>query len=792
MALGSSYFNGLLGRLFRRGAEQEILGGLNFTDGLELEADLTENYYNVRARNTGDEYDITHSRYGGGADKTATQNSTAFERALEDAADAGKGVIIVPGAGTYEFNEQIWVPSSNIGLSFPHGAKLKPTAEIPVLIAVGNVDTQITTTEENFLASNAAAGALTITLDAGKGANFAANGYYLLKSDAIIPGHDSAVVVETCEIISVYSVTGDVLELNRPLRYSYLTADDAQIYRVDWIEGFFADGLAIDGNDQIACSIALCMSGCLEPYVINTRFFDLQQRGIRMQYNWQARIHNYFQSNARSALFQDAGVSLNGYALSEGGACEGLRASKLQIRSCRHGYTTSGVVSNTGVSSPLNTPGFGVPSYSVIEGDHAAARGAGWDTHETGYRLTFKCRTLGSLGVGFQDRCVETRWIDCDAQDTIGAAFQIGADAQGSELTNFRHKNTNLGTDEASSTDWTRQSAIVDNGVNTRIGVPRPNHIDNGGFLLWERGTSFTANGGTANRWQLTEGTGAAVTVSRGSHGETLPEAGANFLRFQVTTAGSTNSTLSQYFDDVRSFAGKRVTLSFRMRDDLDGSLVTAHVRQYFGTGGSPSADVTTTPVTRRVDGSWRKYNLQIDVPLLTGKTIGTAEDSYLQLVITFPLSVALWDIDNVKLEVGDTVTDYVPRTLAEEKRACVLWYEKSYNDGQDPGSASTGGRQQIAAYQTGLTDAKIANLYTRTVHMARKGRTPTCSTYAAGSGTAGTIRNNTQAIDVDRDIVAGFQSFQVSPTVAAVTAGNVVSGDELEFHWTAAVPLFE
>jgi hypothetical protein len=75
---------------------------------------------------------------------------------------------------------------------------------------------------------------------------------------------------------------------------------------------------------------------------------------------------------------------------------------------------------------------------------------------------------------------------------------------------------------------------------------------------------------------------------------------------------------------------------------------------------------------------------------------------------------------------------------------------------------------------------------------MARKGRSPTCAVYAAVSGTAGTIRNITQAIDVNRDVIAGYQSFQVSPTVAAVTAGNVVSGDELEFHWTAAVPDFE
>ena len=729
-----------------------------------------------------------------GASPTAT---AAVNRAAIQGALTAGGLVLFPGdPGTvYDFDAQLLVPNSNTVLWAPGGAKIRPSVAIPIPLAFGNVDTQIITGEGNTLAANAAAGALSVTVAVGKGANFAANGYYLIRCDTIIPEHDAAVVVQTCEIINVYQVTGDVLSLNRPLRYAYTTAANADIYRVDWLTGIGVLGLGIDGNDQIACAIGMCFSCCLNPKISGLHFENLQQRGIRMQYCLDARIDDYTQINGRSAGFQGAPSNLNAYAISEGGACEGLIATGLHIERCRHGYTTSGVVGNNGASSPLNTPGFGVPTGSILSGDHFGSKGAGWDTHETGVDITFRgCRTFGSLGVGFQDRCVRTKWENCFARDTIGAAIQLGSDAQYSELINFRYKNTNLGTDEASSTDWTKNSPIQDNGVGTKLGDPQPNHIDNGSFEIWERNTSFTATGGTANRWKLTEGAGATVTVSRGTLAETRPERGRYYLRFDRTVAGAAASTLSQYIDDVRTFAGKQVTLSFDMRDGIGGTDVLFYLRQDFGTGGSPSADVDTAIKTLLIDGAWRRYNVTFDVPLLTGKTIGSNEDSDLQLIIELPIAagVNILDIDNVKLEISPVVTNYIPRPISEEATACRRWYEKSYNDGQNPGSASTGGRVEMAAFITGLTAAQAATVYTRVVHMTRKGRSPTCATYAAVSGTAGALRNITQAIDIDRDIIAGYQSFQVRCTAADVTGGQVANGDTVEFHWTAAVPDFE
>ncbi len=726
----------------------------------------------------------------------ATLNVTAIRAAIAAAEDAGGGEVVFPGGpdARYPINAQINVTRSNVKLSAPGGAKLFLQAAIPIAVAVGSIDTGIVTTDGNTLLADAAVGAQSVTLVAGKGAGLTAGSTVLLLSDTIVP-RMVGTVVQQAEFVNVYSIAGDVLTLSRPLRYNYTTAANARIYRINWITGFSVNGLGIDGNNQIASAIGICASWCWKPSFTDMDFNDLQQRGIRMQGCFGAIVDRYRQSNGRSAGFQGAPSSLNAYAISEGGPCEGLQATNLEIDRCRHGYTTSGMVGNNGASSPLNTPGFGVPTGSRINGVHTNPRGAGWDTHETGLDIHFdNCVTIGGLTVGAQNRCVGTKFTNLRVYNCVGAAIQFGSDSVDAALESLEYKDTNQGTDEATGVDWTKRSVVVDNGVGTRIGAPQQNHIDNAQFGIWERNTTFSATGGTANRWQLTLGTGASATVSRGTLAETAPHAGKYFLRLDRTVTGSTATTLSQYFDDVRIFAGKRLTFSFEMRDSLGATDMSFLVRQHFGTGGSPSADVDSTPVVRLVDGAFRKYNVQFDVPLLTGKTIGSNENSSFQLIVSLPTAAGVmsFDIRNAKLEVPHMPTAFIPRAPADDVAACRRWYEKSYNDGQNPGSASTGGRQQMAAYQSGLSDAKVVTLYTKTVPMVRKGRSPTCATYAASSGTAAALRNVTQGIDIDRDIVAGFQSFQVRVTEANVTGGQVVSGDNIEFHWTAAVPDFE
>jgi hypothetical protein len=730
----------------------------------------------------------SYGALGGGADDTEAIQDTI------DAAEATSrgGLVIFPdGQGQrYGISSQLTVAESNIWLWAPGGARLKLLSAIPIAIAVGDIETGINMTQSNTLASDAAAGSLSVTLASGKGANFTAGAVVMVKSTAVVPEHHSAVVNKRAEFATIFDVTGDVLTLSRPLRYTYNTADTAEVYNISWVENFGAIGLGIDGNSQVDCSTGLQLSWCLNPLIRDISAVDLQQRFLRLQGCKDARVEGLRQTNGLSNGFQ-GDINHFSYSIIEGGLTEGTVITGEHVDRVRHGYTTgAGWASNSGPTSGVIT-GIGVPTGTIIADSVSSnARGTGWDTHEVGIDITFSnCKTLGGLFHGFVSRSVRTRFVDCGAYDTIGAAMQLGADAIDTIIEGFDWERTNLGVDDSTGTDWSKWSPIVDNSPRSYIGKPAPNLIDNGNFEFWDRGNTFSASGATANRWKLTLGSGAAGTVGQISHtpgGSELAESSRYYLEFDRTTTGSGSSFLSQYIEDIRLISGQRVVVSFDARATIDATELTVFLRQYFGTGGSPSASVDTTAAVRILTTGWHRYTAVFDVPSIAGQTIGSNEDAALILFFELPTSegVVKVRLDRVKLEVGRTPTDFVPESYAEQRERCARWYQTSYVDGQSPGSASTSGNVLMAA------STANANLYRRTVFLTtRMGRTPTITTYAPTSGTVAKVRNVTAGTDLDSTAInIGTQSFHAG----AATGVGITALDVLALSWTAAVADFE
>lgn len=719
----------------------------------------------------------------------ATRNVLAIQEAIDLASVAG-GVVLFPGdtATRYPINGQLTVMASNVKLLAPGGAKLYVYSSIPVAIAVGDIEVGVDLTQGNTLASDVAAGALSIPLSAGKGTNVTAGTWLMVKSNAIIPGHHAAVVNKVAEFVRVFSIATDTLTLDGPLRFSYATADDAQVYVIDWVENFSIEGLGFDGNDQTSCAIALQLSWCLSPTVSGSSAEDLEQRFVRFQGCLQHRASGIRQHNGLSTGFVGSGFS---YVTAEQGLCQDGIIDGVQAYSCRHAYTTgAGWTDNNGTTSAVIT-GIGVPMDTLVcDGVHHNSRGAGWDTHEVGLGITWRnLKTIGSSQIGFQVRSVNTKVIDCFARDCIGAVIQVGADAIGTVVRGLTYENTNLGTDTATSTDWTKVSKVQDNSPDANFGPEAPNELDNGSFEIWDRAASFTANGGTANRWHLTLGTGASVTVTRRATDPVAePHPGKYYLRFDRTVAGSSASFLGQRIDDVRSFAGKRLQLSFRMRDSLGGTDINWVARQYFGTGGSPSADVDTTSQTLTIDGSWRWYNVSIDVPTLTGKTIGSDEVSAFILLLQLPSAagVTQLDIDNVKLEVGEMPTSYLAKSPAAERSACARWFQMSYRENSFPGDATSIGAVTMVA-------PVASTLYARqwVTYGERMGRIPTVVFYST-DGTINTIRNTVTGPGNNAAAVTPASGPGITGFYGGATGGTVNVGDVFQGHWTASVAGFE
>jgi hypothetical protein len=226
---------------------------------------------------------------------------------------------------------------------------------------------------------------------------------------------------------------------------------------------------------------------------------------------------------------------------------------------------------------------------------------------------------------------------------------------------------------------WTN---LVSGGGGTQ------NAIINGGFDIWQRGSSFTpAAGGvqtyTADRF-LTQrdGTGATVTVSRQTFTPgSAPVAGYEaefYLRFaqSVAGSGSTYNLLAQKVEDVRAFAGQSATLSFWAKADATRVIQPLTV-QGFGSGGS--GDVVTNGTNITLTTGWVRYTQTLTIPSVSGKTIGTG--SSLTVALNLPLNTTQTiDIWGVQLEAGSTATAFRrnANSLEGELAACQRYYYRA------------------------------------------------------------------------------------------------------------------
>jgi hypothetical protein len=215
------------------------------------------------------------------------------------------------------------------------------------------------------------------------------------------------------------------------------------------------------------------------------------------------------------------------------------------------------------------------------------------------------------------------------------------------------------------------------------------NKIINGNFANWQRGTSFTASGYTSDRFQagIANTSGFSVTRSAFTAG-TAPVAGYESQYYMdiagtITSASAGYITVEQKIEDVRTYAGQTVTLSFWAKGSASGTVNTV-MYQNFGSGGS--ADVLTATSSQSITTSWTRFTQTVTLPSIAGKTIGTS--SYLSVYFvknmgsSFPTygssnytgTLSIW---GVQLEAGSTATAFqtASGTIGGELALCQRYY---------------------------------------------------------------------------------------------------------------------
>jgi len=205
------------------------------------------------------------------------------------------------------------------------------------------------------------------------------------------------------------------------------------------------------------------------------------------------------------------------------------------------------------------------------------------------------------------------------------------------------------------------------------------NKIINGDFGIWQRGTSFTASGYTADRFRTVIQNTTTISRQTFTPG-TAPVAGYEgqyFLRLARTTS-ATGDFLTQKIEDVRTFAGQTVTVSFWAKANASVTLSSLYFEQDFGSGGSSAVATTMTPPA--LTTSWARYSFTVAIPSISGKTVGTS--SFLDLVWAFATGMGNCTVDiwGVQVEAGSTATPFqtATGTIQGELSACQRYYYRN------------------------------------------------------------------------------------------------------------------
>jgi hypothetical protein len=224
------------------------------------------------------------------------------------------------------------------------------------------------------------------------------------------------------------------------------------------------------------------------------------------------------------------------------------------------------------------------------------------------------------------------------------------------------------------------------------------NKIINGAFYFNQRSFSSTTTANTYgfDRWSFYYEGGTVTYSAQNFTPGTAPVAGyegKSFMRLATTGQSTSGSSTRAYqkIEDVRTFAGQTVTVSFWAKASSGTPYVGVNFIQDFGTGGSPSGAAEGLGSAVTISTSWARYSVTRNVASISGKTIGTTTPGSLNLGLwtsagsafasALPGFSALQNVDvdiwGVQVEAGSTATPFqtASGTIAGELALCQRYY---------------------------------------------------------------------------------------------------------------------
>jgi hypothetical protein len=252
------------------------------------------------------------------------------------------------------------------------------------------------------------------------------------------------------------------------------------------------------------------------------------------------------------------------------------------------------------------------------------------------------------------------------------------------------------------------ESLVADSSTATGLSYQEnyaagKNKIMNGDFSVNQR--NFTTTTTTAefnfDRWRTVYSGGTSTTTAETFTLGAAPVAGyegKNFYRVAITGQASATDFVryAQAVESVRTFAGDTTTYSFWAKASSGTPKIAFNVSQYFGTGGSPSATVTTNAGTVTLSTSWARYSVTVAIPSISGKTIGTDNNSTLSMRLFLSAGASVTEgqsigYQNVTIDTWGhqwesssvaTAFQTATGTIQGELAACQRYYFRYTNTG--------------------------------------------------------------------------------------------------------------
>lgn len=372
----------------------------------------------------------------------------------------------------------------------------------------------------------------------------------------------------------------------------------------------------------------------------------------------------------------------------------------------------------------------------------------------------------------------------------------VRAMAQGAQALAIDYTPTNYDLDTSEDEDINQHLSGIDKAIAFNSGFN--NKIINGRFKFLRYAASQTSSGYYSLQRFSFNHSGSSKTVSQQAFtvGQTdVPNNPENYCRTVFVTASNASDYVQtqQRIESVLSYAGEQCLFEMWAKADSPKN-IALELLQFFGTGGSST--ITGIGInTFSLTTSWDYYSAIIDVPSISGKTIGSSKDDYLAVNLwkeagsdynsrTNSLGNQSGTIDIAEWQLRPINTNWEYRPTETEKRLCERFFETSYSEGVLPGTATFPGAYE--AYLNGLA----SNTYSTNISVSMrtlKRSTPSVGVYSPQTGTAGYLYDAALNGDVAS---AGINAANNKYFSIIGTAGSVSTYLYLIAHWVTSSEL--